>query len=91
MRWSNLLKAFQMITGARLLLLAWEALLGAILWASGFLLPWWGVAAGYAIAFLLHELCFMAYAERIARLPEADVYRTPGYVATLERWTGPVK
>jgi len=56
MRWSNLLKAFQMITGARLLLLAWEALLGAILWASGFLLPWWGFAAGYAIAFLLHEL-----------------------------------
>ena len=31
-----------------------------------------------------------AYAERIARVPEADVYRVPGYVACLERWTGPV-
>ena len=89
-RWSNLVKAFQGLTRARMLLVIWEAFLGAILWISGSLLPWWGLAVGYAVAFLAHELFFMVWAERIARIPEADVYRVPGYVATLERWTGPV-
>ena len=91
--WSNLWKAFVLKPGTarpRMLLTLWEAMLGVICWAAGHWLPWWGLAVGLLSAFWLHELMFQAYAERIARVPEADVYRVPGYVACLERWTGPV-
>lgn len=91
--WSNLWKWAALLPGTcrqRVLLTAWEAILGLIVWAAGHYLPWWGLGVGFGAAFFTHELFFIAWATRVARVPEADVYRAPGFTACLERWTGPV-
>ena len=92
-QWVNLVKMFQRLTVGRLVLVGWEVILWGIVaagsrWIPG---PWWmAIPASMGLALLIHELFFMMWAERVARVPEAVVYRIPGYVATLERWTGPV-
>ena len=93
-QWANLWKIFFFIPGTarpRLILTAWEAFLGIILWLVGFTMPWWGLFIGMAVAFLIHELFFIPFALYVAKVPEADVYKTPGFTACLERWTGPVR
>ena len=59
---------------------------------------WWGLAGGFAVAWLSHELFFRWYAETVVGVQEPDrfPYETvaqmgshPVYVSTIERYWGP--
>ena len=101
-QWSNLRKAFTGVRWDRTLLTLWELHLWGYPWLGGVLgfmrLGWWGACAGglvgAAVAFVVHELFFMAYAEGVVGLPECDegdrVGWRPSYIPMLERWTGKV-
>lgn len=103
MQWSNLIKMFQKVTKARVLLLLWEmGILWGSAWALGVMaswLPgWWKVLSilpGFGLILAFHEVVFQRYAERICGV--TDVYNNKAGVAKaavatycIERWVGPV-
>lgn len=97
-RWRNLINQFWLAPGTRryrILLSLWQIWLMVAAGIGGALWGWWGVGGGFAVAWVSHELFFIAYAERVVGLPEMDrfpfdrPYSHPSYVPTIERWTGP--
>ena len=102
-QWANLWKPFVGIRWDRTLLTLWEFHLWAYPWLGGVLGydagGWWGAVGGGVggglMAFFVHELFFMMYAERVLGLPECDegqaVGARPSYIPMLERWTGMVR
>lgn len=95
----NLWKAFQFVPGtahARLALVAWEAVLGLIVWTAARTIEnAWLSLVGFGAAFWAHEFLFKAWVHHVARIKDADdgdvVGVDPKAVLTLERWIGPVK
>lgn len=95
--WDNLWKAFVLLPGTtrpRLLLVAWEALLGLLCWTGGAVWGAWGLLALPA-AFVVHELLFRWWVTTVVGIPDADdgdvVGRDHRAILTLERWIGPVR
>ena len=106
-RWRNLINQFWLAPGtrrARILLSLWQIglMLGAglaLLVYDGF--TWNRVAVllgGFAVAWTSHELFFIAYAERVVGLTEADqhpyetvqdMFSHMHYTPTIERYLGP--
>lgn len=94
--WENLWKAFVLLPGTarpRILLTAWEGLLGLLCWAGGRFAGDWGLLA-LGVAFVVHEVLFKAWVVYVVRIPDADDGDVVGTahkaVLTLERWIGPV-
>jgi hypothetical protein len=97
-RWRNLWEQFHLAPGTarpRILLALWQIWLMTAAGVGGVYFGWVGVAGGFAVAWLSHELLFIAYAERVVGLQEMDMfpfdrpYSKPSFVPTIERWTGP--
>jgi hypothetical protein len=97
-KWTNLWHQFQLAPGTakpRILLSLWQIWLMTAAGVGGVYFGWVGVAGGFAVAWISHELFFIAYAEKVVGLPELDQfpysapYSHPSYVPTIERWTGP--
>ena len=99
MTFDNIWKAFQFVPGtayARIVLVAWEAILGLIVWtAARWIESSWLSLLGFPVAFWAHEFLFRAWVRCVARIPDADDGDIVGFdfkaVLTLERWIGPVR
>ena len=104
-QWANLWKAFTWLAGTarpRILLTVWEIGLWVIpaslsvggMGFFGILGSVGGFLVGSGASFLLHELLFIPYGEWVVGIscaPEgAPLGLTPGFISTLERWTGPI-
>lgn len=98
-RWSNLINQFRLAPGTaryRIPLSLWQVGLMTASGVGGCLWSWWGALGGFVVAWLAHELFFMAFAERVVGLQELDYvywrpsgYPKPCYVPTIERYYGP--
>ena len=103
-KWGNLVNQFKLAPGTakyRVPLALWQVWLMlasglAVLCVSGF--TWWRVAAllaGFAAAWVSHELWFAWFAEDVVGLVEPDQYPYDKpytkncYTPSIERWHGP--
>ena len=94
--WDNILKAFRLVPGTRrnrILLTAWELWLWALVGVPAWLWGGYGLIGGIGGAFVMHEWFFIPYAEKVVGLPEIPESDAlpQAYIATLERYRGPMR